>query len=169
MQCHHEDSVSLSALGRLAGRRNLCYANASVQALLGWTWRPLLRILEAASPSLRDCVAIGCALQKLCGVHESMRISSVTGEYADIGPFMSWVFSLPNARLRDGAMEDPHDLLVPIWERMTMAGGGSLAGCGENCGLSRSYCDLMAFSLCVKLEYECCSCRKLLGTSGYAI
>ena len=120
-----------------------------------------------SSSSSRDDVAICCALQKLYGVYQSMILTSVTGEYADIGPFMAWVFSLPNARLRDGAMEDPHDLLVPIGGRMTMAGGGSLVACGENCGLSRSHYDVMSLSLCVKLEYERCSCRKLLGTTGY--
>jgi hypothetical protein len=46
-----------------------------------------------------------------------------------------------------------------------MAGGGSLAACGEDCGLSHSHYDVMSLSLCVKLEYECCNYRKLLVTS----
>jgi hypothetical protein len=119
MQCLHDEGVSLSALDQLAGCHNLCYANASVQALLGW--RPLLRILEASSS--RDDKVISCALLKLCEVYDSMRISSTTGEYADIGPLM------PNARLLDGAMEDPHDLLVPIWERMMSDGRRWVTSC----------------------------------------
>jgi hypothetical protein len=81
------------------------------------------------SSSLDD-MATCCAFQKVCDVYNNMRLSSVIGEYADIGPFMLWVFSLPNARLHYGAMEDPHDLLVPIGERMMMAGDRSLAACG---------------------------------------
>ncbi len=46
----NEDRVSLSALGRLAGRRNLCYANASVQAFLGWT------PMETVTTDLRSSV-----------------------------------------------------------------------------------------------------------------
>jgi len=69
-----------------------------------------------------------CAVQKVRGLIRELKERALFRDDANIGPFMSWVFSLPHVTLKDGVMEDPHDLLVPLWQLMTMAGGINING-----------------------------------------
>lgn len=61
------------------------------------------------------------------------------------------MFTLPNVTLRRGRMEDPHDMLVPLWKCMSMAGGGCLQVCGDACSRSRAHYGLMV-SLSVRFS-----------------
>ena len=56
-------------------------------------------------------------------------------------------------------MEDPHDLLVPLWQLMTMAGGSCYEQCGENCANRQLHINMMCLGLNVAHEYECSTCR----------
>ena len=70
---------------------------------------------------------------------------------------MSWVFELPGVALRRGAMEDPHDFLVPMFQKMS-AVGRSLDVYGMDCHFWNFHMGLLSVGLCVKLDYVCCEC-----------
>ena len=105
-------------------------------------------------------------------VHELLRRLERSGEtrdIADIRNFMAWIFTLPNVTLSDNVMEDPHDLLVPLWQLMTLAGGSCYEQCGEYCVNGQVHMNMMCLGVNVAHEYECSVCkgRWLRHDNGY--
>ena len=114
--------------------------------------RPRLQLSAVAG---RD----NCAVQKVRELFIKLKDCEARRCNADVFAFMSWVFSLPNVTLRVNEMEDPHDFLVPLWQLMTMAGGGCLEQCGEGCVNACAHMELMKLGVEVANEYECSTCR----------
>jgi len=101
-----------------------------------------------------------CAVHKVRGLLTRMKESALVRGTANIDSFMSWVFTLPNVTLMDGVMEDPHDFVLPLWQLMTMAGGGCYEQCGDSCVNSQIHMNIMmSLGLNIAHEYECTSCR----------
>lgn len=120
--------------------------------------------LRSVSTSQTETSAIANAAYGPCGIHRVKQLylqlsaSGAVRREAEIMPFMAWLMTLPNVTLRVGAMEDPHDFLVPLWQVLTMAAGGSLSQCGVNCRYLRVHEKLMSISLCHDFLYECINC-----------
>lgn len=100
-----------------------------------------------------------CAVHKVGALLRRLKEAALLSGIADIASFMSWLFTLPNVTLTDGVMEDPHDLLVPLWQVMTMAGGSCYEQCGDSCGNLQIHINMMSLGVNVSNEYECSTCR----------
>ena len=115
------EASKLYALGRLRGHENICYANASFQCLC--SWEPFMRIIGSDSSSPNQASSSKCVLKRLRLLVSQFRYAAVTNGNVDVLPFMEWMFTLKNMTLRRGVMEDPHDFLMVLWEKLSMAGG----------------------------------------------
>ena len=88
---------------------------------------------------------IGLQSSVLCDSRQQCSVSAVLGLYAhlrerggvrgdtDIHSFMSWFMSLPNVTLRHGRMEDPHDMLVPLFQSLLRSDDESRLPCRMDC------------------------------------
>ena len=163
----------LYALGRLTSGDNLCYANAAFQCV--FTWRPFVALLESFEregrprvSSERSGIDVRCVSRRLIELFEGLKGSGLSAS-SKVKNFMSWVFELPGVALRRGAMEDPHDFLVPLFQKMS-AVGGSIEVCGINCSLWDFHTRMLSVGVCVKLDYVCCECGAswTRADNGYA-
>ena len=148
----------LYRLGRLKSVDNLCYANASLQCLL--SWRPFLSILMNSPNDTNAATVNTCMMMKLKKLFAELKEGINSRVEGDIRPFMQWVFELAGVSLRSGSMEDPHDFMTTIWDKMSLSGGGCLSQCGRACSNSMAHFNIMAWiGLCEKVQYECCNCH----------
>ena len=56
-------------------------------------------------------------------------------------------------------VQDPHDMLVPLWQLMTMAGSNCYKQCGEDWVNKHVHMNMMSLGLSAAHEYECNVCR----------
>jgi hypothetical protein len=63
-----------------------------------------------------------CALKEVLVLLSQCGQAGPANENVDVLPFMEWFVALRGISLRRGVMEDPHEFLMALFEKISMAG-----------------------------------------------